>query len=100
MSVNGEFLRVLGSYVELLESADASGTIELAARLREIHDAEREDWGGRGLDRAARDVLDELRPGGAIARLRFARIAERESFEADTEHLVSLCRAISGAVDP
>lgn len=100
MSVNGEFLRVLGAYIELLEGADAAGADEVASRLRAIHRADRASWGGRGLERAARDVLDEIRPGGSASRLRFARAGERERFETDTDHLASLCRAIAGAGTP
>lgn len=99
MSVNGEFQRVLGAYVELLESVEAAGADACAQTLRAIQHADREAWGGRGLERAARAVLEQACPGGAIATLRIARAGERERFERDTDHLLALCRAIAGAVD-
>ncbi|MGH0035802.1 MAG: hypothetical protein ACQGVK_12320 [Myxococcota bacterium] len=100
MSVNGEFLRVLGAYIELLESSEAAGASECASRLRAIHSSDRESWGGSGLEDAARRVLEQTRSDGAIARVRFARAAERERFATDTEHLVALCRAIAGSGRP
>ncbi len=100
MSVNGEFARVLGAFVELLESADVDGAERCVATLRAIGEGDRASWGGRGLEAAARRVLSETRPGGAIAALRFRRAGERERFEADTDHLVTLCRAITGEPAP
>lgn len=99
MSVKGEFVRILGAYVELLDAADAVSAREGAALLREINDACREAQGGHALERAAHRVLEQLKPGGAIDRIELRRAGEREHLERETRHLVALCRAISGEVE-
>lgn len=91
MSVRGEFIRVLGSFIEFLEASEARGADRAADALRAIHAAEVRD-----LSESARAALACCEEGGIVVELRFATETERARCADNAQHLVAVCNAVLG----